>query len=259
MNSEIYQLLGAYAVDAVSEQERAEVEAYLATHPEELAEVRSLQEAAARMSALTEVPAPEHLRGQILASANTSRPLPPPPPQPAIQAAPAAPEPAAAASTATPTDGGRRHHSWRGRGALITAAALIIGGIGLGTKQWWQPVDTSPATVASDVTDASDDVWYGTTLKGHEINVIRSVSKRAAVVKADQLPSAGAGKTYQVWLEHSDGSMTPAGLLPSANGTSEVLLKGDATSAVGVGITVEPAGGSPQPTSSPVASLRFNS
>ncbi|YAL83231.1 anti-sigma factor [Dermacoccaceae bacterium W4C1] len=256
MNSEIYQLLGAYAVDAVSEQERAEVEAYLATHPEELAEVRSLQAAAGRMSALTEVPAPQHLRAQILGSANTSRPLPP------SATPPAAVQPHAAEQSTTNTEtaapAARPHRSWRSRGALITAAALVIGGIGLGTKQWWQPVDTSPATVAADVTDADDDVWYGTTLEGHEINVIRSVSKHAAVVKADQLPSAGAGKTYQVWLQHTDGSMSPAGLLPSTSGDHEVLLKGDAASAVGIGITIEPAGGSPQPTSSPVATLEFS-
>ena len=41
-------------------------------------------------------------------------------------------------------------------------------------------------------------------------------------------------------------------------GDNKVLLKGDATEATGVGITVEPAGGSPEPTSEPVALFDLN-
>jgi hypothetical protein len=44
----------------------------------------------------------------------------------------------------------------------------------------------------------------------------------------------------------------------SSPGDNKVLLRGDATKATGVGITVEPAGGSPQPTSNPVAVLELD-
>ena len=46
--------------------------------------------------------------------------------------------------------------------------------------------------------------------------------------------------------------MVPAGLMPKAP-DHKVLLKGDAAKATGVGITVEPEGGSKTPTSEPIA------
>ena len=46
--------------------------------------------------------------------------------------------------------------------------------------------------------------------------------------------------------------MMPAGLMTKA-GDNKVLLKGDAAKATGVGITVEPEGGSKQPTTEPIA------
>jgi hypothetical protein len=51
--------------------------------------------------------------------------------------------------------------------------------------------------------------------------------------------------------------MLPAGLMATP-GDHKVLLKGDATEATGVGITVEPEGGSPEPTSEPVALFDLN-
>ena len=46
--------------------------------------------------------------------------------------------------------------------------------------------------------------------------------------------------------------MVPAGLMP-AKSDQTVLLSGDATDAHAVGITVEPAGGSDEPTTYPIA------
>ena len=46
--------------------------------------------------------------------------------------------------------------------------------------------------------------------------------------------------------------MLPAGLMGSG-GDHTILLKGDASAATGVGITVEPEGGSPEPTTEPIA------
>jgi anti-sigma-K factor RskA len=62
------------------------------------------------------------------------------------------------------------------------------------------------------------------------------------------LPGA---KTYQLWLmgpsaPRSVGTMTPFG------GKLPPVIAGDLGDANQVGITVEPAGGSPQPTSLPI-------
>ena len=49
----------------------------------------------------------------------------------------------------------------------------------------------------------------------------------------------------------------PAGLMPEG-ADHTLVLEGDATDATGVGITIEPAGGSDVPTDSPIAVFDFS-
>ena len=53
MSADIHGLVGAYAVDAIDEQERSAFELHLAECPECQAEVASLQEAATQLSLMT--------------------------------------------------------------------------------------------------------------------------------------------------------------------------------------------------------------
>ena len=52
--------------------------------------------------------------------------------------------------------------------------------------------------------------------------------------------------------------MKPAGLM-AGRGDQEMILSGDVTGAHAVGITVEPDGGSPQPTTDPLATMDLRS
>ena len=70
------------------------------------------------------------------------------------------------------------------------------------------------------------------------------------------MPPAPAGKVYELWFQDDDGAMIPAGLMP-AKSDQTVVLTGDANDATGVGITVEPVGGSDKPTSDPIALFEF--
>ena len=71
------------------------------------------------------------------------------------------------------------------------------------------------------------------------------------------MPPAPKGKDYQLWFQSPAGDMVPAGLMPRRSDQT-VLLKGDATTATAVGITVEPEGGSDQPTTEPIALFDFS-
>ena len=62
----------------------------------------------------------------------------------------------------------------------------------------------------------------------------------------EDLPEPPAGKVYQLWLQTPSEDMVPAGLMPA--GGSTALLDGNADDAIGVGVSLEPAGGSEQPT-----------
>ena len=72
---------------------------------------------------------------------------------------------------------------------------------------------------------------------------------------ASNLPSLPAGRVYEMWVIPKNGSPSPAGLFQTtAGGTGFHLLSGvlDVTNLSAVAVTVEPASGSPAPTSTPI-------
>jgi len=82
--------------------------------------------------------------------------------------------------------------------------------------------------------------------------VVRSLSEGRAVLVTDDMAAPPPGKVFELWLQDEEGQMSKAGLM-SKPGDNKLLLTGDASEATGVGITVEPEGGSDQPTTEPIA------
>jgi hypothetical protein len=84
---------------------------------------------------------------------------------------------------------------------------------------------------------------------GGRVTMVKSAIKRQIVVTASGLPPLRAGKVYQLWLIGVNGNkIRSEGLLATHNGSSgpvliSGVLKGDL-----FGMTVEPAGGTIQPT-----------
>ena len=76
--------------------------------------------------------------------------------------------------------------------------------------------------------------------------------KHIPVLVTEDMAAPPKGKVFELWLQDENGRMSPAGLMSTA-GDNKLLLKGDAAEATGVGITVEPEGGSDQPTTEPIA------
>ena len=84
----------------------------------------------------------------------------------------------------------------------------------------------------------------------------RAIGTRTARGAVAGLPPAPGGRTYQLWYVGSDEVARSAGLLTAdREGRGELLLDGDATTAAAVGMTLEPAGGSPRPTTDPIVVL----
>ena len=75
------------------------------------------------------------------------------------------------------------------------------------------------------------------------------------------LPDLSEEQTYQIWLIEPDGHRVSAGLFrPQADAaytTQPVYTKQDISSFTGVGVTIEPAGGSSQPTGPRVFKVDF--
>jgi len=230
--SDIHALSGAYALDALNDLERAEFERHLASCESCRAELASLRDAAGHLADASAAPPPAHLRAQVLAGAQLVRPLPP-----------------------QTTESSRRR--WR-IPALAAAAAAVVAGIGVGVTTEWQPWEppTEQLSLADRVRQAADaQSWTQSLPAGGSVTVTRSKSVGAAVWQSTGLKALPSGRVYELWLQAPDESLKPAGLFSAGDG--QVVMRGDATEAIGAGVTEEPSGGSPAPTTKPIAFIDF--
>ncbi|MEP6649152.1 MAG: anti-sigma factor [Lapillicoccus sp.] len=263
MNSQedIHALSGAYAVDAVDDIERAEFERHLATCADCREEVASFRATAVQLSLLISAMPPERLREQVLRDISSVRPLPPAMREEAGERIEATSRERAAAQAAEPqtrvarlTSARHRRNRW-----LAAAAAVVVlgGGGALAITQPWNSTRQVQTTIAAQVQQAPDAQRFQQTLAdGSTVTVVRSKSVGRAVLVTNNLATAPSGKTYQMWLQVPGGSFASAGLVPP--GANEiVVLDGDAATALGAGVSVEPAGGSQQPTTTPIALFAF--
>lgn len=241
--SDIHALSGAYAVDALDDLERARFERHLAECPDCQLEVASLQEAAGRLADTTATVPPSGLRERLLADIGQVRPLPPEVPT---------------TSTAPhPHPGERRRPRWFP--ALVAAAVVAVLGLGAAIWQpWADETSQAPTLTAAERVLAADDAQRVTVEldDGARATVVRSVSERRAVLLTEDMPPPPDGKVYEVWLQSPESDMEPAGLMPAD--ADRLLLEGDAAEATAAGITVEPAGGSPAPTTEPIVLFDFS-
>jgi anti-sigma-K factor RskA len=105
----------------------------------------------------------------------------------------------------------------------------------------------------TDVLTAPDaTIHTGELSDGATAAVVVSRQKAEAVFTAHGLPTLTGGKVYELWYAEPTGELRAAGLLPGSGDLSARVLDGLLGDAVAVGITVEPPGGSRQPTSEPL-------
>jgi anti-sigma-K factor RskA len=235
--TDVHALSGAYAVDALDDLERARFERHLSECPDCQAEVAGLREASALLADTVAVTPPPALREQVLAGITSVRPLPPVVSEHAAEAA--------------------RRPRRRLRGLLVAAAAVTVLGTGVAIVQPWDDDSTSheeppQLTAIEQVLNAPDRRRIVQAFEdGSKATVVVSADLSKAVVVTEDMAPPPPGKVYELWYQHGD-EMVPAGIMPD-DPDATVLLDGEADEAAAVGITVEPEGGSPEPTTQPVA------
>jgi anti-sigma-K factor RskA len=235
--SDIHALSGAYAVDALDDAERAGFEEHLAQCAACRAEVASFRETSALIAETEAVTPPSSLRDGVLEGISQIRPLPPETPTAPVE----------------PTDelAVRRR---RLPAILATAAAVVLLAVGAVLWHPWQQQGTS---VTDQVLQASDAVRTTQPIAGGgELTLVRSPSLDRAVMLSKGVPDPQAGTTYQLWLQQN-GQMVSAGLMPDVG--SPTLLMGDPGTATAAAVSVEPDGGSQEPTTDPIALFPFTS
>jgi anti-sigma-K factor RskA len=275
-------LTAAYALGAVDADEAAEFEALLERDPVLRAEVEELRATAADLAWTTEPVDPSpRLKADLMSLLDATPQLPPlavpdaapvadREPAPVTELRPARADPDASgpssASSSAPRErlgsaSARASERWfRKPGALIGVAAaavvLVVGGVVVGTNAGGPGSSQTPvASAYEQVTTASDVVIdKRDVVGGGTATVYFSASEaKTAVVLNDASPLPD-GRVLQMWYVGKSGPVS-AGVMPSADGAGHAVLQGRYTPGDTVAITVEPAGGSEQPTGEPIVAV----
>ncbi|PZG90909.1 anti-sigma factor, partial [Streptomyces sp. NTH33] len=96
----------------------------------------------------------------------------------------------------------------------------------------------------------------GRDARGRGIGVIASASEGRAVVTLSGYAAPPGGRAHQLWLMRPGAQPRSLGLLA---GDTPLAVSGLTKSATSLAVTVEPEGGSEQPTSQPFAQLALKS
>jgi len=229
-------LKDAHVLGALSDDERAAVEAYLALHPERQAEIDDL----AGLAGLLALAPPEHepptdLRRRVMRVVESE--------------------------AVRPRAARRQASSWFGRlgdlrNVALGAAALLV----VGLLSWNVLLQGNVQDLRGEVEEARTEeraqevreielggAWAE---QGARAEVMALKDDRAMLVVED-MPSMPEGRTGQVWVIHDERPI-PGGLLDPSGNMAATAITAPLRGADAIAVTVEPAGGSDEPTSDPV-------
>lgn len=253
MSESMHLLTGAYAVNALDPAERAEFEAHLAGCPDCQAEVRGLLDTTSRLAAAEAVEPPARLKAAVMAQIATTRQLPP------LDAG----EPAPASDDGVVVPLRRPGWTWGQRSLAIAAAVLAVVAVSLSTllvqsNSARTRVDATQAAVTRVLTASDATVKHTSLGGGTKVTIVVSPSQRTSVFLGDGLPAAPSGHTYELWYLGASGAVPAGTFHPDSSGHVAKVLTGSVGGASTIGVTVEPAGGSQQPTTKPMVALQFS-
>ncbi|WP_328325679.1 anti-sigma factor [Kribbella sp. NBC_00382] len=239
MNEDIHTLAGPYALDALDEDERILFEQHLPHCTVCAAEVAEFRETAAKLSTDVAMAPPRGMKDALMASIAQ------------VEQLPAVPEAAEPVNRAVPQPVVARRTVGR-RSLLALAAALVIvaGAGGIAVDQYRKNSSTQRATeqIAAVLAQPDAQTLHGSLAGGGEATMVASSRGDAAVVVLSSLPALPSEKTYQLWLIDKSKAAHSIGLAEASSSSQTKILAGGVTGKVAFGITVEPKGGSRQPT-----------
>ena len=229
----------AYALGALPDDERATVEAYLALHPERQAEIDDMVGIAGLLAlAPPEQEPPADLRRRLMQ---------------VVESESVQPE---VAERPTPSWFG-----WLGgfRNVALGAAAVLL----VGLLSWnvllqgdvqelrGQVEAARSARSANEAQQTRDIALGGTWAEQGARAEVTALKDDRAILVVEDMPSMPDDRTGQVWVIR-DEKPEPSGLLEPSGNMAATAITANLRGADAIAVTVEPAGGSDEPTSDPV-------
>ncbi|MGI8335594.1 anti-sigma factor [Actinomadura scrupuli] len=274
MSDDDHALAGPYALGALADEtERLAFEEHLARCEVCAEEVGGLLATSAVLGRAVALPPPAALRDRVLAEIGrvpqapraSARPAPASPGQAPPDSAhrPARPETARPGGTGPARRPVRRLvrlPSGRSRLAAAGLAAGLLVAVGAGAvavraQQRLDEVRAADRSIAAVLSAPDARTRTGAAPGGGTVTMVVSASRQRVVVASTGLLALPASKTYELWTMGASG-VRPAGLLRAdATGHIRPSVASVPPGADRVGMTVEPAGGSPQPTTQPIVVL----
>ena len=263
--AEVSELAGLYVLDALEPREREQLREHLATCSEAHAEIRELGGVVPALPAMAPmVESPPELKSRVLAAiAAEPRPV-------SARRASEAPIDQRAMSPRRPVFAERagsaeravwRPPAWASWGTAI-AAVLVLAVVGvwaLGLQSQTDQAARRDAIVSDAIAAFSQPGSSVAVIRPSGTGTTQGNGFAAVTVEGTAylvmvgLPQAPAGQTYQAWFIR-DGQPSSAGLMTVDIDGYAVMTNPNPLAGVQVvALTVEPAGGSVQPTSDPFA------
>lgn len=241
----VHALTGVYALDALDGLERDRFEHHLTRCPSCEREVRGLQETATRFAVAVTARPPAELRQRVLTLAARTRQLSP-----------------AQHTHIRPAEPGV---VWLRRLAIPVAAACLVVAVVLGVllglaRSELDAARSEQRQVAAVLDAPGARIVSARTTLGGSATVVVASRLHEVVFTSQGMPAQPGSKVYQLWLMRADGSSTSVALLSLApdGGTVPVLASG-LRPGDRIGVTVEPAGGTTRPTTTPVVVISVSS
>lgn len=240
MNADLHTLTGAYVLNALSDTERAAFEEHLAQCAACASEVNELRETAARLGSAVAVRTPAGLKPRVLERIRRTRQLPP--------------------------EEGRvillrsRRSQLRLMSSAAAASLIVAVVLGVQVINANRDLDQTAQQVRELTSRQNELVEVLAAADAQVVTQDRGDTAAAVVVSREQgklafvphrMPAPGPGRTYQLWLITPRAAHS-AGLTPDPG---RIVVSKTVRDTRQIGVTIEPAGGSKQPTTDPIMQL----
>ncbi|WP_261717934.1 anti-sigma factor [Streptomyces sp. FZ201] len=249
----LHSLAAPYALDALEQGERDRFERHLRKCERCAAEVRTLSEDAVRLAWSTSAPPPAALRERVMAAVRTT-------PQEGARLAREPQLPAHVWGAGPPPRVRERRPLFAPFATATAAAALVVASlfaVQVNDTREQLDAERAQAREIAHVLAAPDArASTGRDEEGRSIGVIASASEGSAVVTLGGYDDPPQGRVHQLWLMRPGAQPRSLGLFER---DTPLVASGLDTSATSLAVTVEPGGGSPQPTTQPIVQLALKS